>query len=270
MDGATAKPTVIIVSSHVADGSVGGRLQAFALERLGFPVVFVPTVILPWHPGIGPSTQIAPPMLSFADLLKDIAKAPWLPSVGGILSGYLADATQAAPIAELVAAGRDANGSLLHLCDPILADAEGPYRAPSVVAAVRNVLLPRADIATPNRHELMLVAGKVATDNAGLVELARRTGASEVVVTSAFAEAGQIANLLVRPRDAFSAVHGAIGSAPNGTGDLFAALYLAFRLDGGEPTEALHHALDIVVRLIELAEGGDALPLTAHQAVLFE
>jgi pyridoxine kinase len=270
MDGESAKPTIIIISSHVADGSVGGRLQAFALERLGFPVVLVPTVIMPWHPGRGAATQIVPPMLSFADCVKDIARAPWFAGVGAILSGYLADATQAGPIAELVAAARDANNSFLHLCDPILADAEGPYRAPSVVAAVRNVLLPRADIATPNRHELMLVADKVATDNAGLVELARRTGASEVVVTSAFAEAGQIANLLVRPRDAFSAVHAALPAAPNGTGDLFAALYLASRLDGVEATEAMHRALDIVLRLVELAEGGDVLPLVANQAVLFE
>jgi pyridoxine kinase len=178
MDGTTAKPTIIIISSHVADGSVGGRQQAFALERLGFPVVLVPTVVMPWHPGRGPSTQIVPPMLSFADCLKDIRQAPWLAGIGGILSGYLADASQAGPIAELVAAARDANDAFLHLCDPILADAEGPYRAPSVVAAVRETLLPRADIATPNRHELMLVAGKVATDNAGLVELARRTGAT--------------------------------------------------------------------------------------------
>jgi pyridoxine kinase len=270
MDQPAEKPTIVIISSLVADGSVGGRLQAFALERLGFPVIFVPTVILPWHPGRGPATQIVPPMMSFADCLKDIAQAPWLSRVGGILSGYLADATQAGPIAELVAAARGANNSLVHLCDPILADAEGPYRAPSVVAAVRDTLLPRADIATPNRHELMLVSGKVATDNAGLVELARRTGATEVIVTSAFAGAGQVANLLVRPRDAFSAVHAALPAAPNGTGDLFAALHLASRLEGLEATVAMHRALDIVLRLVELAAGGDALPLVANQSALFE
>jgi pyridoxine kinase len=270
MDSPTGKPAIVIVSSHVADGSVGGRLQAFALERLGFPVIFVPTVILPWHPGRGPGTQIVPPMLSFADCLRDIARAPWLAEVGGILSGYLADATQAGPVAELVVAARETNDKLLFLCDPILADADGPYRAPSVVAAVRDTLLPRADIATPNRYELALISGKGATDNAGLVTLARLTGASEVVVTSAFAEEGQIANLLVRPRDAFSAVHAALPAAPNGTGDLFAALYLAYRLDGAGETDSMHRALDIVLRLVELSAGADVLPLIANQAVLFE
>ena len=42
---------VIVVSSHVARGSVGNRAAVFALETLGHPVWAVPTVVLPWHPG---------------------------------------------------------------------------------------------------------------------------------------------------------------------------------------------------------------------------
>ncbi len=262
------KPTIIIISSHVADGAVGGRLQAFALERLGFPVVLVPTIILPWHPGRGPGTQTVPPLTSFTGTLQDLAEAPWFPGVGGILSGYLADAAQAAPIGALVADAREASESLLYLCDPVLGDAAGAYRPLSVIAAIRDVLMPRADIATPNRHELAYLAGRSATDNAGLVEHARRTGAGETVVTSAFAEEGQIANLLVRRNDAFSAVHPALASAPNGTGDLFAALYLGYRVDGADEPGALDHALNIVLHLIELADGGPVLPLVANQAVL--
>ena len=52
------KPTVIVVNSLVARGSVGGRASVFALERLGFPVVFVPTVVLSWHPGHGRATRM--------------------------------------------------------------------------------------------------------------------------------------------------------------------------------------------------------------------
>ena len=270
MDASAAKPTIIVVSSHVADGSVGGRLQAFVLERLGFPVVFAPTVTLPWHPGRGPGTQIVPPMLAFADSLADLARAPWLGEVGGILSGYLADATQANSIAELVVAAREANEALLYLCDPVLADHDGAYRPPSVVAAIRDRLMPRADNATPNRHELALLMGQRPTDNAALVGLARRSGAAEIVVTSAFAEEGQIANLLIRPKDAFSAVHAALPEAPHGTGDFFAALYLAHRLGGDEIAEALDRALNTTLHFVELAQGRDGLPLVAHQAMLFE
>jgi pyridoxine kinase len=50
------KDTVVVLNSLVARGAVGGRTCVFALERMGFPVVFVPTVILPWHPGHGPAS----------------------------------------------------------------------------------------------------------------------------------------------------------------------------------------------------------------------
>jgi pyridoxine kinase len=55
-----AKPAVIVVNSLVARGGVGGRASVFALERLGFPVWLVPTVLLSWHPGQGPATRIVP------------------------------------------------------------------------------------------------------------------------------------------------------------------------------------------------------------------
>ena len=54
------KPSVIVVNSLVARGGVGGRASVFALERLGFPVIFVPTLVLPWHPGHGRATRMEP------------------------------------------------------------------------------------------------------------------------------------------------------------------------------------------------------------------
>ena len=60
-DSAVETPrAVIVVSSHVARGSVGNRAAVFALETLGHPVWAVPTVLLPWHPGHGPATRIVP------------------------------------------------------------------------------------------------------------------------------------------------------------------------------------------------------------------
>ncbi|TGR73387.1 pyridoxal kinase, partial [Mesorhizobium sp. M1C.F.Ca.ET.189.01.1.1] len=55
---ADAPRAVIVISSHVARGSVGNRAAVFALETRGFPVWAVPTIILPWHPGHGRATRI--------------------------------------------------------------------------------------------------------------------------------------------------------------------------------------------------------------------
>ncbi|MBL4646865.1 MAG: hypothetical protein JKY99_10465, partial [Rhizobiales bacterium] len=51
----THLPRTLILSSDVADGSVGGRISSFALQRLGIPVWFVPTITLACHPGRKPS-----------------------------------------------------------------------------------------------------------------------------------------------------------------------------------------------------------------------
>ncbi|TJU88461.1 MAG: pyridoxal kinase, partial [Mesorhizobium sp.] len=90
-----APRAVIVISSHVARGSVGNRAAVFALETLGFPVWAVPTVILPWHPGHGRATRIVPPLDQFKALMADLERAPWLGEVGAVLSGYLGEAGQA-------------------------------------------------------------------------------------------------------------------------------------------------------------------------------
>ena len=67
-------PTVILISSHVARGSVGNRIMSFALERLGMTVWEVPTIILPHHPGQAPADRIVPEDDAFSQLLGSIAE----------------------------------------------------------------------------------------------------------------------------------------------------------------------------------------------------
>ena len=97
-----SKKAVIVISSHVARGSVGNRAAVFALETLGFPVWAIPTVTLPWHPGHGASTRIVADETAFAAFLTDIENAPWISEVGAILTGYMANPAQVKSIANLV------------------------------------------------------------------------------------------------------------------------------------------------------------------------
>ena len=105
---------VIVISSHVARGSVGNRAAVFALETLGHPVWAVPTVILPWHPGHGPATRIVPEPEEFWAFMQDLQRAPWLGEVAGVVSGYLGDAGQAADVAALVGAVKAKNPDALY------------------------------------------------------------------------------------------------------------------------------------------------------------
>jgi pyridoxine kinase len=265
-----SKAAVITLTSHVARGGVGGRAAVFALERLGFPAWSVPTVILPWHPGHGRATRFSPVPADFAALAADLARSPLLGEVGAVLSGYLGDAAQADAVAGLVAAlrGRDRQG--IYVCDPVIGDEGGLFVSEATAAAIRDTLVPLATILTPNRHELAWLTRSTATDNAALVAAARALGLPEVVVTSAFAPAGETGVLLVTPQDATFATHRALASAPNGTGDLFAALYLAHRMNGLGGSDALQRAAASVLRLVEIAvaAGLDELPIAAGQDAL--
>lgn len=270
MNKGMGKPPIIVISSHVARGAVGNRAVVFALERLGFPVVSVPTIVLAWHPGEGQATRIVPPDEAFRGLIGDLVAAPWLGTVGGILSGYLDDAAQVGAIAGLVGAVKARNPRAPYLCDPVVGDVAGPYVSREVLAAIGEELVPLADIMTPNRHELGFLAHRDYSDNDGLVGAARQCGVGEVVVTSAFGGREGIANLLVASEGVYLARHTALAVAPHGTGDLIAALYLAHRLDGKDAPEALRMATGSTLRLIEMARGCPELPLAGGQAAFFE
>jgi pyridoxine kinase len=263
------KPAVIAVTSHVARGSVGGRASVFALERMGFPVWSVPTVLLPWHPGHGRATRIAPDNAAFGALVADLAGSRWLGEAGGVLSGYFGSVDQVAAVADLVAGVKARTPNAVYLCDPILGDSAGLFQPEALVVAIRERLIPLAYIATPNRHELGWLTGMPVDTNDAIIAAARALGVAEVVVTSAHAPLGMTGALLVTRDAAHVATHREIDAVPHGTGDLFAALYLAYRMDGVAGETALARAASSVLRLIVLAQqtGADEMPLAAGQGL---
>lgn len=260
-----AQRAVIVISSHVARGSVGNRAAVFALETLGFPVWAVPTVILPWHPGHGRATRIVPDPQQFSALMKDLERAPWLGEVAGVLSGYLGDASQVEAVASLVGAVRARNPRALYICDPVLGDVGGLYVPEAQAMALRDQLIPIADIATPNRYELEFLSGSSQLDDiAATVRAASKLGPSKTLVTSAPAMlAGSTGNLLVTPSATLLAEHRIIERPPNGLGDLTAALFLARLLAGRPLDKALQSTTASVFEILARTakRGGDELQL---------
>jgi hypothetical protein len=70
--------------------------MVFALERLGFTVWAVPTVVLPHHPGHGPVVPIVPEPGPFTSLLDALGRNGRAAEVAAIVSGYFGSAEQAA------------------------------------------------------------------------------------------------------------------------------------------------------------------------------
>ncbi len=100
----SSHPAVLVITSLVTRGSVGGRGAVFALERLGHPVWFVPTILLPWHPGQGRGTRITTPSAEFEAFIDDLIASPKLDEIGAVLTGYFASPEAVTATARLVKA----------------------------------------------------------------------------------------------------------------------------------------------------------------------
>ncbi len=264
----TDKAAVIAASSHVVRGTVGNRAIVFALESLGHPVWSVPTVTLPWHPGHGPATRLVPGPAEFSAFVDDLCRSPKLGEVGAIVTGYFGAPAQVEDIARLVRALKAQRPDALFVCDPVLGDGghEGGrlYQPAETLAAIREVLIPLADIATPNRFELQFLTGLELNTNQHLIEAAATLGPRLVLVTSAFALLrGGIANLLVDGFSATLAEHRHIEDAPSGTGDLTAAVFLARLLGGASSEKALQSTTAAVYEILARTtkRGADELTL---------
>jgi pyridoxine kinase len=264
---------VISIASHVARGSVGNRAMVFALERLGFETWAVPTIVLPHHPGHGRVDSMVPDADAFAALLEALVQGERAAEVVGVISGYLASAEQARAVAALVKTVKAARADALYLCDPVIGDTGGLYVRKALAEAIRDELLPLADIATPNAFECVWLAGEKDTDGEAegepdLAALARGLPPPVMLVTSAPAMMRRhIGNLLVTEHDAILFEHPLLSTPAKGTGDLLAALFLARRLVGQSLPKAAETALSSVFEIVARTAkaGADELMLAELQ-----
>ncbi|MBA3039800.1 MAG: pyridoxal kinase PdxY [Alphaproteobacteria bacterium] len=262
---------VIVISSHVVRGSVGNRAAVFALESLGFPVWALPTVVLPWHPGHGPSTRLTFDEHAFDQAIDDLIRAPWLPEVKAVLTGYFGNAAQPRSVARLIRALRARNPELLYVCDPVMGDVGGLYIREETAAAIRDELVPLASVATPNRYELEWLVGGKLSSNAEIIEAALSLGPSRMLVTSAVPMmTGGTGNLFLSGKHALLAEHRLIDNPPNGLGDLTSALFLARLLAGVPDERALQLTTASVFEVLARTakRGGDELTLESDASSL--
>jgi pyridoxine kinase len=249
---------VISIQSQVAFGHVGNSAAVFPIQTHGIDVIAVPTTLLSNRPGYPTLRGRVLDADLVADLLRGIEERGALNDATIILSGYLGSAAIAAEVADFVARAKVRNSKLRYVLDPVLGDRDrGLFVQADVPPLVRDRLCPLADVMTPNHFELEWLAGASASTTDQVIAQARALlarGPSTVIVTSAeSAEApcGEIDTLAVEASCAFRVRTPRLPISPNGTGDLFAALYTAARVLGKDTPDALAHAASAVFAVLE-------------------
>ncbi|MGD0190918.1 MAG: pyridoxal kinase [Rhizomicrobium sp.] len=262
---------ILSLQSEVVYGYVGQRAARFALERLSHNVWSIPTVILSNHTGyahVGGETLPAELILK---LTSGLIANDWLARCDAVLSGYLGSAGQAEIVGDLVRKVKRANPGAFYCLDPVFGDAGRAYAKPGVAEAMARTLLPLADIVTPNAFELSSLTSVPVRDAAEAIVAARRLARPVIACTSIPSGVDRIGTLVLEEGEAWLATTPLLGNAPHGAGDLFAALFLAARLEGRTLRDCALRATSSVFAVLEksvAAGSSEMLLIQAQEALL--
>lgn len=272
-EGATL-PRVLSVQSHVVHGYVGNKCAVFPLQLLGMEVDPVYSVQFSNHTGY---PTFRGPVFD-GDQLRALAQGleeNKLLTHTHLLTGYIGSLSLLKAIADLCSMLKRHSPNLTYVCDPVLGDEGRLYVSPELVEAYRTTIVPLASVMVPNQFEAeQLTGGRPITDLASALaacdELHAR-GPHTVIITSSTLQEDPDAITLVASTTLPQGAQAAAGEASaggaaagaakphrlrmrvdrirayfTGTGDLFAALLLAW----------MHHHPGDLRTAVEKAVGG--------------
>jgi pyridoxine kinase len=270
---------ILSIQSSVAYGHVGNSAAVFPLQRLGHEVWPVLTVHFSNHTGYG---EWRGPLLApddVRDVIAGIGDRGVLGEADAVLSGYQGDPAVGAVILDAVAMVKELNPDAVYCCDPVMGDVgRGMFVRPGIPEFMRDTVVPRADIVTPNHFELDFLAGRTTTTLAEVldaVDAVRARGPRDVLVTSVLHDEvpeGSLDMVAVSDEGAWAVTTPLLPISPNGCGDVTAALYLAHLRTSGSPEKALASTASSVFAVLEatVAAGTREIQLVAAQDHLAE
>ncbi|MCS7193590.1 MAG: pyridoxal kinase PdxY [Meiothermus sp.] len=272
--------SILSIQSWVAYGHVGNAAAVFPLQRLGFEVWAVHTVLFSNHTGYGAWRGLTLPPEHLVEMVEGIAERGALAQCDAVLSGYMGSAGTAAAILSALARVRTQNPQALFCCDPVMGDAgRGVFVHPEIPPVLKAQVLPQADLLTPNQFELELLSGRRVRNLEEALEAAhelrermRPEGPRVVMVTSFLPEKPSpsgIETLAVGEEGAYRVRTPYIPLDPprNGAGDAITALFLGHYLRTGRLALSLENAVSATYNLLQLTHqlGAREIQLVAAQ-----
>jgi pyridoxine kinase len=249
---------VLSIQSAVAYGHVGNSAAAFPLQRLGFSVWPVNTVLFSNHTGYGEWRGTVLPAEDVAEVVRGIEDRGVLGDCDAVLSGYLGDASLGHVVLDAVRRVKEANPRAIYCCDPVMGDVgRGFFVRPGIPEFVRERAVPAADIITPNQFELEFLAGmdiETAGEALAAADKVRVMGPDIVLTTSlrrTDAAEGVVEMLAVSDGGAWLVETPQLALEVNGAGDAVCALFLAHHLRGSGTPEALSRAASSIHAVLE-------------------
>ncbi|WP_298134088.1 pyridoxal kinase PdxY [Micropruina sp.] len=266
--------TILSIQSSVAYGHVGNSAATFPLMRSGVEVWPVLTVHFSNHTGYG---DWRGPLLAaedVAEVIRGIDDRGVLPRVDAVLSGYQGAEEVGAVVLDAVALVKERSSRAIYCCDPVMGDVgRGFFVRPGIPEFMRDQVVPKAQIVTPNHFELDFLTGRETHTLDEVIEAAhalRAVGPETVLVTSVVTDTtddDSLTMLAVTGEGAWQVTTPRLDRTFTGSGDLTAAMFLAHWLRTQSAAEAVGATADIVYSVLkQTADSGlSELQLVAAQ-----
>ncbi|HJR39679.1 MAG TPA: pyridoxal kinase PdxY [Nocardioidaceae bacterium] len=252
---------ILSIQSLVAYGHAGNSAALFPLQRLGMQVWPVVTVHFSNHTGYG---DWRGPLLSpddIAEVIRGVGDRGALETCDAVLSGYQGAEDVGAVILDAVETVKSVNGEAIYCCDPVMGDlGRGFFVRPGIPEFMRDNVVPKADVITPNHFELNFLSGTEAhtlDDLLAAVEVVRESGPETVLVTSVLLDEtpDDCLDMVAASGDgAWSVRTPRLAVNPPGAGDLTTAVFLANLLSGHDLPTTLARTTSAVFAVVEATD----------------
>lgn len=254
---------VLVVSSQVVRGHVGLSAIVPALQRLGHETLAIPTILMSNHPGHPRAAGSRIEVNTLVSMLDVLDANGWLANMDAVLTGYLPTPEHVFFARQVIDRVRARSPAALVMVDPVIGDdPKGVYVGGAAASAIRDDLVPRADIVTPNRFELSWLSGHEVNGVEDAVTASRRLQPPRVLATSIPATANGIDNALISSDRLLVCNVTRTADAPHGTGDLLSGLLVGHVLCKLGFEQALGHAVAGVQTAIATSGSSSDLVLT--------
>ncbi|CAD5119224.1 DgyrCDS7856 [Dimorphilus gyrociliatus] len=226
---------VLSIQSHVVSGYVGNKSACFPLQVLGFEVDTINSVQFSNHTGY---KNIKGQVLN-SDELNDLylgLASNNINNYSHLLTGYVGSVSFLKKISELIKDLKKTNPGLIYVCDPVLGDQGKLYVPKELVPIYREEIIPEADVLTPNDFEVELLTGIKVRNDADAIKALDEIlglGVKIAIISSAVPENSDVmysyvSRVIDGKKERYKVKIPILDEHFIGTGDLFAALMLAW------------------------------------------
>ncbi len=234
------KGNIVSIQSHVAFGHAGNSSAVFPMQRMGYSVIDVNTVLFSNHTGYGEWTGDLVSVDTVRSILQGVEQRGAFATTKAVVSGYMGSPVLGDTIMQTVDAVAAVASDCVYVCDPVFGDVgRGIFAIDGIAEYFRDTAVKKCHICTPNLFELGWLTDTQPTTITDIIQSARMLLSDTthtVLVTSA--EHGDTAPdtiemLAVGTGKTYRVITPKVPMPlpPNGSGDATTALFTSHYLD---------------------------------------